>query len=193
MQKLNTYGIQGGKGSFNEEALRTFCLERNIREFNISYLFTTKNVLEDLNSDKVDFGVFAIVNSVGGLVEETLEVIGSYKYQVYGQITIPIKHFLMKRKDVPTTDVNTITAHPQVLTQCKNNLQSKFTEYKLQSGKGELIDTAKAAEALANGSIDKSTYILGPRVLSEIYDFDIVAENLQDRDDNRTTFLIVNK
>lgn len=187
------YGIQGGKGSFNEQALRTFCELHNIKNFRTSYLYTTQKVLENLSTGTIDFGVFAIVNSVGGLVEETLAVLGSYKYQVHNQITIPIKHYLMKRPDTEKDTIKTITAHPQVLTQCQNNLQTKYSEYKLQSGKGELIDTAKAAEALFSGTIKPDTYILGPKVLSEIYGFDIVDENLQDRDDNRTTFLIVKK
>ncbi len=193
MQIPSIYGIQGGKGSFNEEALRAYCKRELIADFEISYLYTTKKVLKSISSGEIDFGIFAIVNSVGGLVEETLEVIGSFTYKVHSQITIPINHFLMKRTDISTNQIQTITAHPQVLTQCKNNLSKKYSGYKLQSGSREYIDTAKAAEALFEGKIDLHTYILGPKVLAEIYGFDIVAENLQDRDDNRTTFLIVKK
>lgn len=84
MQIPSIYGIQGGKGSFNEEALRAYCKRESIADFEISYLYTTKNVLANVSSERIDYGVFAIiVNSVGGLVEETLEVIGSFTYKVH--------------------------------------------------------------------------------------------------------------
>ena len=48
------------------------------------------------------------------------------------------------------------------------------------TGKGDLLDTAKSAEYLSKNIIDKNTAILGPKILADIYNFDIVAQNLQD-------------
>jgi prephenate dehydratase len=38
----------------------------------IHYLYTTKAVLEALQQGSIDYGQFALYNSIGGLVEETL-------------------------------------------------------------------------------------------------------------------------
>jgi len=41
--------------------------------------------------------------------------------------------------------------------------------------------------------IDKNTAILGPKILSEIYDLKIIDENLQDSQNNLTTFFLVSR
>ena len=99
----------------------------------------------------------------------------------------------MKRKDTKESEINTIMAHPQVLKQCKSTLAKKYSNYSLKSGTGKLIDTAEAARALAEGKLSKKTAILGPQILSELHDFDVVAKNLQDDKTNNTSFLMVKR
>ena len=185
------FGIQGGIGSFNEQALKEYIQNTNISSYEIQYLYTTQKVLESINDQSIDYGVFAIVNSLGGLVEETLNVLGKYDFIYHSQISISICHYLMKLRDVPVEDISKITAHPQVLTQCKNNLKLKYPLLSQVSGTNDLIDTAKFTEALSEGNVDRNTYVLGPRILSSLYGLEICDEHLEDRPDNRTTFLIV--
>lgn len=183
-------GIQGGLGSFNEAALKALTTEENIEVYETKYLYTTENVFKALESKHINLGIFAIHNSVGGIVEESLEAISKHVFKVCREINIPIQHFLMKKPGIPQAELNTIMAHPQVFSQCKNTL-TQFPQYNLVSGDGNLIDTAEAAKALSEGIIPETTAILGPKVLSEIYNFDVIEENLQDDDKNITSFLLV--
>jgi len=192
-KKYIVFGIQGGRGSFNEEALLTYVKEKNIKNYKIRYLYTTKNVFKALYKGKIDYGVFAIVNSKGGIVNESIEAMVNYKFRVVDKVTIFIRHFLMKKKEISFSQINKIMAHPQVFVQCQNNLRKKYPHLKLVSGKKEMIDTAKAAKALAKGQISDKTAILGPKILSEIYNFEIVDFDLQDDKENKTTFLIVQR
>lgn len=82
-------------------------------------------------------------------------------------------------------------AHPQVFRQCARTLAVRYRDVPLQSGDGELIDTACAASALANGLLPPEIAILGRRQLSDIHKLSIVASDLQDSEDNITTFLLV--
>ncbi|GAB4218749.1 MAG: hypothetical protein Fur009_1350 [Candidatus Microgenomates bacterium] len=192
-KQILIFGIQGGRGSFNEQAVLTYIKNKNIKNFKIKYLYTTKNVLRAVNKGEIDFGLFAIVNSRGGIVEESINVLENYNFKIIDKITIFISHFLMKRSDVEFLKIKQIMAHPQVFAQCQNTLKIKYPNLKLKSGVGNMIDTATSAKALANGKIDKNTAILGPKILSEIYNFDIIDENLQDDKNNQTTFLLVNR
>ncbi len=185
------YGIQGGKGSFNEEAINYYINQHKVKNFKIKYLFTTEKVLKNLHEGNVDFGLFAIQNAVGGVVEESTHAMAKYKFKIVEEFQILIRHFLMKRKDVKIEDIKTIMAHPQNFRQCKDNLAKKYPNLKQISGQGDLIDTARCAEALAKNRIDKNTAILGPKILDEIYDLEIIAENLQDSKNNLTTFFLV--
>ncbi|MCJ7827711.1 hypothetical protein MUP65_01005 [Patescibacteria group bacterium] len=82
---------------------------------------------------------------------------------------------------------------PQVFKQCQENLAANYPHHRLVSGRGELIDHAKAAQHLAQGKIDPKTAVSGPKILAELYQLEIVADNLQDNPHNLTTFLLVNE
>lgn len=187
------FWIQWGHGSFNEQALEQYCNEQQITDYTVKYLYTTHNVLEAVVHGEVDFGVFAMVNSQWWLVQESLDAIWKYNFTVVADVNLAIKHVLMCRKDIPRYEVSTIMAHPQVFSQCQNTLARHYIRYTLVSGTGDLIDTAKVAESLADGTIDNHIAVLGSRFLASLYDLQIIAENLQDRDDNMTRFLIIAK
>lgn len=192
-QKYLVFGIQGGKGSFNEEALIFYTDKKNIKSYQIKYLYTTEKVLKNLSLGNIDFGLFAIQNPAGGVVMESAFAMSRYKFKIIDQFSIPICHFLMKRKEVDFKQIEAIMAHPQVFLQCQNNLKRKYPFLKLISGKGDLVDTAKAAEALFSEKISTKIAILGPKRLAEIFDFEIVDSNLQDLKNNQTTFFVVKR
>lgn len=186
-------GIQGGVGSFNHEAILKYTKEHNIHNFKIKYLYTTDKVLRSLHVGSIDYGLFAVHNSVGGVVQETINAMADYKFEIVEEFDVLIRHFLMKRKDVGLKDIEQIMAHPQVLKQCRGTLAKKYPKMKLTSGKHDLIDTANAAKALSKGMIDKNTAILGPRGLSELFNLEIVGKDLQDNKENLTGFMLVKR
>lgn len=192
-RKKIVFGIQGGKGSFNEEAILFYIKKNKIKKFQIKYLFTSEKVLKNLHEGNIDYGLFAIQNAVGGVVDESTHAMAKYKFKIVKEFQILVRHFLMKRKDTPIGEIKTIMAHPQNFRQCQNSLNKKYPNTKLISGQGDLLDTAKCAEALAKNNIDKNTAILGPKILAEIYDLEIIDENLQDSKNNLTTFFLVSR
>jgi len=191
--KSTKYGIQGGQGSFSEQALLRYINVNKIKNYKIRYLFTTEKVLKNLTEGNIDCGLFAVSNSTGGIVEESMQALAKYSTRIISDFEIPVKHFLMKRKDVDTNTITSIMAHPQVFAQCKQTLMINFSQYKIISGKSDLVDTARAAEYLATDKLPKTTAILGAIGLAEKYNFDIIAENLQDKQDNLTRFLLVKR
>ena len=66
-------GIQGGKGSFSEEAAKVFAKNHGIKDFDIVYLISSKVVIGAVESNEVGFGVFAMENAQGGVVIESVE------------------------------------------------------------------------------------------------------------------------
>lgn len=187
------YGIQGGVGSFNEEAILSYLKRRGIGKYKIKYLYTSPKVLADLHKGNIDFGLFAIHNSVGGIVEESIKALAKHKIKIVEEFAIPIRHFLMKKRGVDFKEIKAIMAHPQVFRQCVSTLKEKYPSFPQLSGKGDLIDTAQAARALAQGKLPINTAILGPRRLAELYDFEIVEGDLEDDRINNTSFLLVKR
>ena len=190
-KRIITYGIQGGKGSFNEEAILWFLRKNGISKYKIKYLFTCENVLAALTMGDIDYGQFAISNLVGGMVEESLFAMAKYKFKIVNKFAIKISHALMMRKDANLSEIMTIMTHPQVLAQCRDTLLKKYPHLTQTSGEKKLIDQAVVAKYLSEGKLSKQIVTLGSRELARLYDLVVVEDNLQDAKDNYTTFLQV--
>ncbi len=195
-QKNNDYltiGIQGGKGSFNEEAINDYLKRTKIKKYTIAYLHTSKNVLRALHEGDIDHGLFATHNSIGGIVMESVEAMAQYKFSIIEEFAIIISHALMIKKDATLKDIKTIMAHPQVFAQCKKTLEQKYPNLKQTSGQGELIDHALVAKQLGVGKLPKNIATMGSKILAELYNLTVIEDNLQDLKENYTSFLLVGR
>lgn len=186
-------GIQGGRGSFNEKAIHVYLDKNKITEYEIIYLHTSEKVLKALYNKQIDLGQFAIQNSIGGIVNESIQAMSKYIFKIVDQFSIEIAHALMIRSDSDISIIDTIMTHPQVLSQCKNNLDEKYSLLNRVSGEGDLIDHSNVAKHLSKNMLPKNIATMGSNILAEIYGLKIIEDNLQDRKDNLTTFLIVTK
>lgn len=185
-------GIQGGKGSFNELALKTFSDSTPEQEYKISYLHTTENVLKALDKGEIDRGQFAIKNTLGGEVAESVEAMKKHKFDIICQYDLKVAHTLMMSPNAKIENLDTVVAHPQALKQCKEHLK-KFPKLKQFSGEGDLVDPSTWAEKLRTGKIGFNHAILGNKNLAELNHLKIVQENMQDSDNNFTTFVLVKR
>ncbi len=186
-------GIQGGRGSFNEEAARYYLSRTPDVPFELHYLHTTENVLRALHEGTVDRGQFAIHNSLGGIVTETVLATARYRFDIIEEFGIKIAHALMISQDADFNEVDTIMTHPQVLKQCHTNLEMKYSKLKQTSGEGDLVDHAKVAELLGKGELPKNIATMGSRTLASINNLKVIEDNLQDLDSNFTSFLWVQR
>ncbi|HEY5442741.1 MAG TPA: prephenate dehydrogenase/arogenate dehydrogenase family protein [Candidatus Saccharimonadales bacterium] len=188
-----TIGIQGGRGSFNEEAIMYWLQHSDIKNYKLKYLYTSENVLAALHGGEIDKGQFAIHNSVGGIVGESVEAMAKYKFVIDEEFAIKIAHALMIRPDAEFEEVTTIMAHPQVFAQCKRTLPEKYPHLELTSGTGDLIDHANVAKQLGEKKLPKHVATMGSKVLAELYGLKIIEDNLQDAQENYTSFLLVSR
>lgn len=186
-----TYGIQGGRGSNNEEAIQYYLKQAGIKKYKIKYLYRSENVLSALNRGDIDRGQFAIYNSVAGIVDESIQAMGKYKFKIIEQYAIKISHALIIRKDAKFSEITKIMTHPQVLAQCKNTLARKYSHLQQTSGEGEFIDQSRVAKYLSENKLPKNIATMGSKVLARLYGLKIIEDNLQDAKENYTSFLHV--
>lgn len=184
-------GIQGGKGSFNEEAIMHHVKQHDLRDWSIKYLHTSEAVMKALHEGRIERGQMAIHNSAGGIVHETISALARYRCRIVNQFQIKIAHALMIHPEANISEVTIIMTHPQVLAQCKHTLARKYPHLILMSGKGARIDHALVARDLARGQLPKHVATMGSRRLAEIYGLRILEEDLQDLPENLTTFIHV--
>jgi arogenate dehydrogenase (NADP+) len=186
-------GIQGGRGSFNEAAARHLMSGTPDVPFELVYLHTTERVLRALHDGSVDRGLFAIHNSAGGMVGESVSAMAKYRFDIIEEFAIKISHALMVSSTADMASVNTVMTHPQVLAQCRATLVSKYPHLRQMSGEGDLIDHAKVAELLGSAELEPTIATMGSSVLAEIYGLRVIEDNLQDLGENFTSFLWVQR
>lgn len=187
-------GIQGGQGSFNEEACRHYCSAHDITDYDIEYLYTAVNVLNALHRGEVDRGVFAIQNARGGVVMETIQGLSRFKCEILDVFEIVISHCIMHHPSVRFEDVDTVISHPQALAQCQDTLARKYPHLKQINGEGNLIDQALCAQYISEGKLPDHYAVLAAGVCADLYGLTVHDVGLQDMGaKNLTTFVWVQR
>ncbi|RZL46760.1 MAG: prephenate dehydratase, partial [Pedobacter sp.] len=106
--------IQGIKASFHEEAAFKF-FGRDIETIECTSFKQTCDVLE---SDKADFVIMAIENSIAGSLLPNYTLIRDYNFAVHGEVYLPIQLHLMALPGVKFEDIKFATSHPIAIRQC---------------------------------------------------------------------------
>ena len=189
MTKKIIIGVSGAKGSFSEEAAEYYCSEEGIEDYKISYLIDMEGVLKALNRGKINIGIFPIVNSTGGMVEQAVVAMGRYPFKLKKIFPILIRHCLLVKPGVKIKDIKKIYSHSQAIKQCEKHLRNKFRGADIN----EYIDTAKAAKDLSIGKLPKNSAVIAPGGCAKLYNLEILARGIQDKKDNHTTFLVVKR
>ena len=182
-------GIQGGKGSFSEEAAQIFSSNHGINNPKIDYLISSKAVLESVECGKINFGVFAMENAQGGVVIESVEAMAKYRCRIIEMFHIPVSQNLLSQEGIGIGDITEVHSHQQALRQCKDYLAEHFWARPLI----EADDTAEAARRLSQGKLPKTVGVIGSKYCAELYGLNILQEDIHDLKHNLTLFLSVEK
>ena len=178
-------GYQGVEGSNSERAALEFALKREFKDYQLLPLVSSFNVLDNVIKERVNYGVVAVVNSSGGIVKESKIVLDHLNLIKKDEITIPIYHYLfVKDSSITLEDINTLVSHPQAFKQCKHRLSTEYSSIKLVDDE----DTATAARKLSLGIIENNCGVLCRKNAGEMNNLFLLRSNLEDREDNKTTF-----
>ncbi len=180
-----TIGISGARGSFSEEAARTYAAKLGIKRFSLDCLVSAENVLAALEAGKIAVGIFPIENSNGGIVIEAVYAMAKHRFTIKKIFEIDVHHNLLVRRGTTADMVTMITSHDQALKQCRMYMRRKWTNVHMH----EYADTAKAAEDLACGVLSEHTAVIASRTAAKLYGLDILEESIQDLKFNYTSFI----
>ena len=186
---MKSIGIQGGKGSFSEQAATQFAMNHGIDDFNIVYQISSESVLGGLESDETDYGVIAMENAQGGVVIESVEALARYRCSIIEMFHIPVDQNLLGIAGMNVGDITEIHSHQQALRQCKDFLSEHFWTRPLI----EEDDTAESARRLSEGKLPKTAGVIANKAWAELYDLEILQESIHDLKHNLTLFLGVKK
>ena len=182
-------GIQGGKGSFSEQAANQFVTNHGLENTTVEYLISSDKVLSSVENNEVDYGIFAMENAQGGVVIESVKALAKYRCKIIEMFHITVVQNLLTLEDINLGDITEIHSHQQALRQCKNYLSDHFWTRPLI----ESDDTAEAARRLSEGELTKSAAVIGNKSCADLYNLKILKESIHDLKNNLTLFIGIKK
>ncbi|KAK4259013.1 hypothetical protein QN277_005392 [Acacia crassicarpa] len=132
----------------------------------------------------VDKAVLPIENSVGGSIHRNYDLLLRHRLHIVGEVQLQVNHCLLGLPGVKKQELKRVVSHPQALAQCEVMLNN------LNVIKVGSPDTAGAAQTVASNGIRETGAIASARA-ARLYGLDILAEKVQDDDDNTSRFLIL--
>tara|TARA_Y100001970_G_scaffold150398_1_gene184398 strand:- start:18 stop:593 length:576 start_codon:yes stop_codon:yes gene_type:complete len=186
---MKKVGIQGLEGSFSEQAAKFYCNKFDIQDFELAYLVSSMNVLNGLNNNEVDIGIFAMENAQGGVVIESVKALAENNCKILDMFYVEISQNLMAKNNISVGEIEEIHSHEQALKQCKDYLAEKFWSKKLV----ETDDTAKSAQDLASGKLGDNVAVIASKQSAEKYGLNIVDYDIHDLKKNLTLFIAVER
>ena len=186
---MRSIGIQGGRGSFSEEAAHYFMKNHGIDDSQIIYQISSEAVLKDVESGKTTYGIFAMENAQGGVVIESVDALAKHRCMIIEMFHIPVNQNLLGLSGTHIGDLTEIHSHQQALRQCKDYLSEHFWTRPLI----EEDDTAEAARRLSEGKLPKTAGVIANKNCASLYGLEVLQESIHDLKHNLTLFLGVKK
>ena len=176
-----TIAIQGAEGSNHHKVARDFYGTSIALKECMSFDALVDSLLDA--SAKV--GVMALENTIAGSIIPNYALIDSNNLHIIGEEYLNIHHHLMCLKGQKIENLKEVWSHPMALLQCKEFFK-KYPHIKLV----EDVDTADVAKRISNENL-VGIGAIAPKIAAEIFDLEIIEDEIQTIKENATRFVIV--
>ena len=176
-----TIAIQGAEGSNHHKVARDFYGTSIALKECMSFDALVDSLLDA--SAKV--GVMALENTIAGSIIPNYALIDSNNLHIIGEEYLNIHHHLMCLKGQKIENIKEVWSHPMALLQCKEFFK-KYPHIKLV----EDVDTADVAKRISNENL-LGIGAIAPKIAAEIFDLEIIEDEIQTIKENATRFVIV--
>jgi prephenate dehydratase len=137
---------------------------------------------------EVDAGVLPVENTLAGSVPASYDaILAEPAIHVTGEVVIPIHHCVMGIAGASLTEMRTVESHPIALAQCS----AWFARHSQLEARAA-YDTAGAARDVARAG-EPARGALASRIAARRYGLQLLAENVEDRHDNQTRFVVLER
>ncbi|HEY4964285.1 MAG TPA: prephenate dehydratase domain-containing protein [Candidatus Saccharimonadales bacterium] len=187
---LKIIAIQGAKGSFHEIATKKFF---GSGEVDILYCQTFLDVFKALESGSASSAFVAIGNNRYGDIDHVYDILianrlssNTTKYWISGEVYINIEHHLIGLKGARVEDIKEVHSQAPAIVQCFSFIHRDLNK----AVAIEEDDTALSAKYVAEWD-DKTKAAIASKEAAKIYGLSVLADNIQDDENNITRFLLV--
>jgi prephenate dehydratase len=173
--------IQGAEGSNHHKVARDFYGASVALKECMSFDALVASLLDK----SANIGVMAIENTIAGSIIPNYALIDANNLHIIGEEYLNIHHYLMALKGQSIRDIKEVWSHPMALLQCKVFFKN-YPHIKLV----EDVDTAEVAKRIAKENLI-GIGAIAPKIAAEIFNLEIIEDEIQTIKDNATRFVIV--
>ena len=180
---MNKIAIQGIKGSNHYlVAQNYFGAEIELHEF-----LSFDKLVDCIIAENCDYGIMALENTIAGSIIPNYALIDHNQLTICGEYYLNIHHHLMALPNQSINDIQEVCSHPMALLQCKEFFK-QHKHIKLV----EDVDTAEVAERISKKQL-KNVAAIAPKVAADLFDLEVIEDEIQTIKNNATRFVIVQK
>src|SRR5438128_9322881 len=147
---------------------------------------TFEDCFAAISAGEADLGMIPIENSVAGRVADIHHLMPESGLHIIAEHFMPVRHQLLAPKGATLDAIKTVESHVHALGQCRKVIR------KLGIRPIVAADTAGSAREVAEIG-DKTRAAIASRLAAEIYGLEILAEDIEDEDQNTTRFIVLSR
>ena len=167
----------------------TFTHLASLRQFGTSATYvpvnSIKEVFQEVERGRAEYGVVPIENSTEGVVNHTLDLFVDSPLKIVGEVLQEVSHHLMNRSG-KMEDVKTVYSHPHAIAQCRVWLDNHLSNVTVR----ELSSTARAAEVCLE---DPTAAAIASELAEQLYGLKVLRRRIEDNVNNFTRFLVISR
>ena len=177
-------GFLGPPGTFTEEALLG---DAELAAGDLVPLRSMPDVLAATAAGEVDLGFVALENSIEGTVRQVLDaLIFEHELLIQREVVLSVRQNLLAPPGTTLADVKRVASFPDAAAQCQRFLSEHLAGAPVVAA----TSTAEAARQVGESAPD-GTAAIGTALAAKLYGLDVLAEGIEDHNDNMTRFVVV--
>ena len=173
---------QGVEGAYAQIAC-----EKIFKSPMIMYFKNFEGIFSAIDKGLCQYGILPIENSTAGSVKKVYDLMIDHNFSIVRTFRMKIDHNLLVNTGTKQEDVKEIYSHEQAINQCSEFL-STIPGVKIIP----VENTAVAAKLVAESG-RKDMAAISSHNCEELYNLTCIADNIQDKGNNRTRFICISK
>ena len=173
---------QGVEGAYSQIAC-----EKIFKSPFIMYFKTFEGVFTAIEQGLCSYGILPIENSTAGSVKKVYDLMIEHNFSIVRSFRLKVDHNLLAKPVAKLSDIKEIYSHEQAIGQCADFLGD------LPGVKVVPVENTAVASKMVADSRRTDVAAISSRSCAELYQLNVLASCIQDKDNNKTRFICISK
>lgn len=173
---------QGVEGAYAQIAC-----EKMFKSPFIMYFKNFEGIFNAIDKGLCQYGILPIENSTAGSVKKVYDLMIHHNFYIVRTFRLKVDHNLLVNPGTKLENIKEIYSHEQAINQCSDFLNT------MPSVKIIPVENTAVAAKMVSDSGRSDVAAISSRSCEELYGLCCLADNIQDKGNNRTRFICISK